>query len=108
MAEKLTRLGNVIEKILASMGQGNNYHGWRIVSLWPEIVGSEIARSSRAVRFAEGVLTVVVEKDVWRQELELQRDEILSNIRSQPGGGVVKKIVLRAGPVVEKKNESGS
>lgn len=108
MAEKLIRLGNLIENILVSLGQGSNYHGWRIVSLWPEIVGSEVARFSQAVRFANGILTVVVEKDVWRQELELQRDEILSKIRSQPGGRAVKKIVLRAGPVVEKKHESGS
>lgn len=108
MAEKLTRLGNLIEQLLVSLGQGSNYHGWRMVSLWPEIVGSEIARFSQAVRFAEGILTVVVEKDVWRQELELQRDEILLKIRSQPGGKAVKKIVLRAGPVMEKKHEGGS
>lgn len=91
------RLGDLIEKMVASLGQSGRFYGWRTVAKWPEIVGPEIAKISRAVRFSEGVLTVIVEKDVWRQELEMQLDEILTRIWSRPGGKAVQKVVLKAG-----------
>ena len=94
---KPSHLGRVIESLIASMGQSDKYYGWRIVAQWPDIVGPEIARVSKAVRFSEGILTVVVEKDVWRQELEMQLDKIFTKVKSQPGGQVVNKIVLKAG-----------
>ena len=90
-------LGEVIESLIASLGQANRFNGWRMVARWPEIVGPEIAEVARAVRFSEGILTVVVEKDVWRQELEMQLDKILTKLRSQPGGRVIEKIILKAG-----------
>jgi predicted nucleic acid-binding Zn ribbon protein len=100
-----TRLGNLIEQVIGSLGLGEKFHGWRIVSRWPDIVGAEIALHARAVRFSDGILTVVVEKDVWRQELEMQLESILDKVRSQSGGKAVKKIVLRAGSTMESKND---
>ena len=94
---KPSQLGEVIESLVTSLGQAGQFYGWRIVVRWPEIVGPEIAEVARAVRFSEGILTVVVEKDVWRQELEMQLDRILAKIKSHPGGRVVEKIVLKAG-----------
>jgi predicted nucleic acid-binding Zn ribbon protein len=105
MGREPTRLGNLIEQVIGSLGLGDKYHGWRLVSRWPDIVGPEVARQARAVRFADGILTVVVEKDVWRQELEMQLESILDKIRTTAGGGAVKKIVLRAGSSMENKND---
>lgn len=106
MEQRPARLGELIEKVVASLGQAGKFHGWRMVSLWPEIVGPEIAGVSRAIRFSEGIMTIVVEKDVWRQELEMQRDKILARIRLHSGGKAVKKIVFRAGWPMEKENEN--
>jgi predicted nucleic acid-binding Zn ribbon protein len=105
MGREPTRLGNLIEQVIGSLGLGDKYHGWRLVSRWPDIVGPEVARQARAVRVADGILTVVVEKDVWRQELEMQLESILDKIRTTAGGGAVKKIVLRAGSSMENKND---
>ena len=97
MDNQPARLGDVIERLLASLGQAGRFHGWRIVHQWPEIVGPDIARCARAVRFADGVLVIAVEKDAWRQELEMQAEEILAKIRSRPGGRAVEKIIFKAG-----------
>ena len=105
MGQEPTRLGGLIEQVIRSFGLGEKFHGWRIVSRWPEIVGPEIARHAKAVRFAEGILTVVVERDVWRQELEMQLERILDEVRSYSGGRAVKKIVLKAGSLRENQND---
>jgi len=102
------RLGTLIEHIIGACGLHDKFHGWRIVNQWPDIVGSEIARHSRAIRYSDGILTIAVEKDVWRQELEMQREQILRQIRRVPGGAVVKKIVLRAGAPTENNNGKDS
>ncbi len=105
MGQEPTQLGNLIEHVIRSLGLGEKFHGWRIVSRWPEIVGPEIARHARAIRFSDGILTIVVEKDVWRQELEMQLENILEKIRSTSGGSAVKKIVLKSGSSMENHND---
>ncbi len=105
MQKEPARLRGIIGHILSALGQEDKFHGWRMVERWPEIVGAEIARYSRAVRFTDGTLIVVVEKDAWRQELEMQRENILRKIRSFPEGKAVKKIILRAGSAWENENE---
>ena len=102
MGQNPTPLGRLIEQVMQSFGLGEKFHGWQAVRRWPEIVGPEIAKQAKAVRFAEGVLTVVVEKDAWRQELEMHLERILFKFRSLPGGNAVKKIVLKAGSFSEK------
>ena len=113
MSDEPVKLNGLIDRLMSSLGLSRQYKGWQVVSQWPEIVGEEIASVTRAHRFCDGVLTVLVEKDVWRQELEMQQDEILKKIRARSGGRVVEKIVLRAGSTKEQKpngseNETGS
>ena len=105
MGREPTRLGNLIEHVIGSLGLGDKFHGWRVVSRWPDIVGPEIARHARAIRFSDGILTIVVEKDVWRQELEMQLESILEKVRLTSGGRTIKKIVLRSGSPMEKQND---
>ena len=62
----------------------------------------EIARVAQADRFREGILVVIVEQDAWRQELEMQRDEILRKIQNCRGGKAVEKIVFKAAGIREK------
>ncbi len=97
MGNTPARLDGVLHKLMSSMGLARRWYGWQVVVTWPEIVGPQLAEVSRALRFAEGVLTVVVEKDVWRQELEMQMDDILARVHEHPGGKVVDRIVLKAG-----------
>ncbi len=68
-----------------------------MVSNWPEIVGPALAEQARAKRFADGVLTVAVPDDAWRQQLAMQLETILRRIHSYPEGRQVKSIRLERG-----------
>ncbi len=86
------QIGGLIEEILASYGLSKRYYGWQIVSDWPNIVGENLARVSKAEKFDDGMLIVSVESDSWRQELSLQKDAILTNIHDRRNGNIVKQI----------------
>ncbi|MEE9443304.1 MAG: DUF721 domain-containing protein [candidate division Zixibacteria bacterium] len=101
MEQKPDRLGNIVDNLMASLGLKKSFHGWQVVEKWPDIVGKDIAKISRAIRFQDGILTVIVEQDAWRQELEMQREEILIKIRRRRGGKAVDKIFLKAGSIRE-------
>jgi len=77
---------------VASWGLGTSYHGWLVVRHWPDIVGDTIAERAIADRFEDGTLFVAVEKDIWRQELHLQTEEILRKIHSRPYGRAIREI----------------
>jgi predicted nucleic acid-binding Zn ribbon protein len=89
---RVTKVGPLMEKLLAGFGLLHDLSGWRIVTRWPEIVGPKIAEVSKAVRFSDDTLLVSVHDDGWRQQLSLEVDEILNKIHTLPGGKVVKRI----------------
>ncbi len=82
----------VIEKVVQSLGISKSYHGWLVVSNWPDIVGEQIARAARAVRFDDGTLYVAVPDAVWRQNLVMETESILRKIRSYPYGRAVRQL----------------
>lgn len=73
--------------------------GWRAVETWPEIVGSRIARRTRAVGFHDGVLQVEVEGSAWAYELEFLKRDFLRELQSRLGSSVreLRFITTRGG-----------
>jgi predicted nucleic acid-binding Zn ribbon protein len=57
-----------------------NKDNYQIV--WTETVGQLLSENSKAVKFENGVLMVVVENAVWRLELNKKKKEILDKINS--------------------------
>ncbi|MCY3974887.1 MAG: DUF721 domain-containing protein [Simkaniaceae bacterium] len=53
-------LGNLIPGVVRAIADRAGMNGREILRAWPEIVGSGIARSTRADRFESGVLHVIV------------------------------------------------
>ena len=86
-----------MDKVIRSLGLSRDYHGWKVVSKWPEIVGPIMAEQAHARRFRDGVLVVSVPDDSWRQELAMKTEEILRRIHALPFGRSVKKIRLDRG-----------
>ena len=87
-------ISGVIESIMGSLGLLKRYHGWLVVNRWPEIVGEHVARRSQAVRYEDGILFVAVPDASWRQELAMQTENILREIRNLPYGRAVEQVRL--------------
>jgi len=94
----LQGLSEVIESLRSKHGIGRPTTEQAIRDAWPEIVGSANASYSHAVRIDErGRLLVHASHAVVRNELFLNRAEILERIRRIPGAASIRQLHLYQG-----------
>jgi predicted nucleic acid-binding Zn ribbon protein len=85
-------IAGAVEKLVKSLGISRSYHGWLVVTKWPQIVGEQVAKAAKAFRFDDGVLFIAVPDAAWRQNLAMETDTILQKIRSYSFGRVVTQL----------------
>ena len=64
----------------------------KVINMWPDIVGENIAKISQAERVFEGILYVKVKSMTWRTELLFQKPKILERIAQKVGENVITDI----------------
>ena len=62
------------------------------VFLWKDIVGEVVAGATETTGVEKGVLTVKTSSPVWRQELHMQKKDILEKINKKIGTKAIKEI----------------
>jgi hypothetical protein len=62
-----TRIGAVLPSVLRDLGLQKRFSERKLVERWPDVVGPELARRARAMRFERGTLFVHVEKELVRK-----------------------------------------
>jgi hypothetical protein len=88
----------LVDTLRSKYGIGRPTAEQAIRDRWPAIVGPANASYSHAVRIDEGGrLLVQVSHAVVRNELFLNRSEILGRIRAVPGCGLVTRLHLVQG-----------
>ncbi len=87
--------GDAIRQLVDSLGLAEKLKQQRVLSLWEEIVGEDIAAVTQAEGFRWGQLLVSVQNPTWRHWLTFQRETIRQNLNREVGGEVVKTIRLQ-------------
>lgn len=90
------RVGNLIHSIL-NEAQGSGGHrpeAVAVVAAWPGIVGGRLAGGTRAVSLDGGRLFVEVRSPVWKQEILLQKRQLIHLINSRMGQDLVADLVI--------------
>ncbi len=87
--------GDAIRQVVNSLGMAEKLKQQRVLSLWEEIVGKDIASVTQVEGFRGEQLTVSVENPTWRHWLIFQRETIRQNLNREVGGEVVKTIRLQ-------------
>ena len=60
--------------------------------IWADVVGDKIAENSEAQSINSGVITVRAKTPAWRQELQLQKPQIINKINKVLTRKVIKDI----------------
>ena len=90
---KPSSIGDAIRSYLGGSKIGGDIDQAEVVSVWPQIVGAQIAAVTiaRAVT-RSGMLVVDVETNAWMNELSLREPEILIAIKQQLPESTVTRI----------------
>ena len=62
------------------------------VFLWKEVVGRKVSKAAKAVKVDRGTLIVKTDSSVWRQELQMQKEQLIEKINKKIGSGAIKEI----------------
>ncbi len=85
----MKKLETVINKLIKSEGIEKPILQNKVLIDWEKIVGKQIAKHSTPGEVKHGVMMVMVETPVWRNELTLRKSEILEKLNK----GSHKKII---------------
>jgi predicted nucleic acid-binding Zn ribbon protein len=89
-------LNTLIEDALGSFPDQKRIKRGKVLHAWPEVVGPQFARVSRNVHFERDDLVVEVPHASWRNELQMNRLEIVDRLNRAAGADVVKQLIVRA------------
>ena len=84
--------GAIVPRLLRELGLEKELRGWQAVGEWPQLVGPQIARRTRAVSFRDGVLRVEVDGSAWAFELGFIERRLIQEIERRLGTACVRKL----------------
>ena len=90
----MRELKNVLEALLKDMGLDRPVLQNRSLLVWSDVVGEAVADNTTPEEVKHGILRVKVSTPVWRNEIALQKKEILKKLNEALGKKVIKDIKL--------------
>jgi len=93
-SEEFVPVGQVLARLMKGLGLEDKLKERELVENWPDIVGPDIARFSRALRVRGGVLYLKVDSPAWGQELHFLKAQLLERVNERCGPGLVRDIRL--------------
>lgn len=85
-AKKTQSLGDAVENALQRIDTMGKRHSARVVGVWNEVVGPDVARHTQGFAFREGKeLVVFVDTPAWANELSLMSSDLIRKINVRIG-----------------------
>ena len=88
----MEQLKKVLEKAINESGFKKAINQEEAVSIWGEVVGKNISAVTKATGVDKGTLIIKTESATWRQELHMQKKEIINKINKKIGSIAIKEI----------------
>jgi predicted nucleic acid-binding Zn ribbon protein len=91
----MKKITSAVDKIVMRIAGKHAMEEYRAFQSWNRIVGDVIAKVAVPQRVQNGILYVSVKNSTWRQELMMQKPEILRKYAAAFGPGIIKDIRLK-------------
>ena len=91
------KVGEVLARVLKRRGLDQELEYQRVLEDWPRLVGSGLARVTRARSVRNGVLVVEVPSSAWAMELNLRRRRIMARLNAGRSVRVRRVIFVLSG-----------
>jgi predicted nucleic acid-binding Zn ribbon protein len=91
------RVGALIGEVLEELGLDAASLGARVLEVWDDVLGPDLAPHCRPEGIRRGTLVARVPDSAWMQRLQLEKPRILSGLRARLGEPVATDLRLRIG-----------
>ena len=88
----MEHLKKAIKTAINKAGIENALKQESAVFLWKEVVGRKVAKAAKAEKVDRGTLIVKTDSSVWRQELQMQKEQLIEKINKKIGSAAIKEI----------------
>jgi hypothetical protein len=88
----------VLPALLKAAGAPEEVAEGACVAMWKHAVGEALSSHAAPIQLRDQKLTVAVEDDLWKKQLEQMRGQLLSRLNYVLGQALVKSIELRVDP----------
>jgi len=86
------RVGGLVRRVLQDLGLEKRVLRQAAVALWPDVVGAQASRHSRAVAVRGEVLMVATRTPVWAHNLTFLKQQLLDRLQERLGARVIEDI----------------
>ena len=92
----VSRIGGFLKTTLQELGVQEKILEQQALGKWKQVVGPQIAASTRADSIRDGVLFVCCKSSMWSNELSLHKTDIISKLNAAVSRKIVKDIRFTA------------
>ncbi len=93
------RIGEAISGAFERLGLEARFRQSEIWTVWPTVVGPQIARHTQPHAIVHGRLIVHVTDPVWLHHLSMMRPKVVAALGEKLRTSIVRELVLRVGEV---------
>ena len=79
----MEHIGGALKKLIKKEGIENEINQQKAIDLWGDVVGQKIKENTEPLEVQFGVMTVKTKNPVWKQELQLQKEDIIKSINKK-------------------------
>ena len=88
----MKHLKKVIERAISDAGIKYALDQETALGLWSVIVGNVVSKVTKVEKVDSGTMFIRVDSSVWRQELHMQKEELVNKINNKVGTKAIRDI----------------
>jgi len=93
--KEIIPLKQALEEFFKEKKWSKKIKGYQIISNWENLAGKEIARSSQPIKIQDKCLFLAVKSNVWANELNLRKGELIEKINREAGENIISNILFK-------------
>lgn len=89
------KIGSLLNDFMRANNLQQGYGEYKIKKSWNELLGKQVAKTTKSLYIKERKLFVKLHSSVMRNELTMMKDEILIRLNETAGGNIIDDIIIR-------------
>lgn len=92
---KTEKIDAVIDAVFQQMGIGTRMKEMRVINSWEEIIGRNIARSTKQINIYNRTLFLTMHSAAVKHELAMLKTAIVKAVNEFAGASLIDEVVIR-------------